>query len=238
MRERTRMPVPSSQHQDFARTPDETAVRSLYGRMMEGWNRGSAETFASPFTEDADFIAFDGTRLRGRREIEDSHRALFEKWLKGTRLVGDVTSVRFVAPDVALMHARGGNDHARARESFSGAGVDPDLGRDKTWDDMAAGSVSQYSRPTHRPSRWWNPRLVHHRLALEAVSTEEVSSGAAMSHTRTERRLDEFGKLRQSRRGFGTVPSRRRSPRRQSTSTLRTLSPATDQNASPIDHLR
>jgi len=33
---------------------------------------------------------------------------LFDKWLKGTRLVGEVESVRFLSPDVALLHVLGG----------------------------------------------------------------------------------------------------------------------------------
>ena len=95
------------EHHAISQSQDEVAVRRLYEQMMEGWNRGSAEMFAAPFTENADFIAFDGTHFKGRREIEVSHQALFEKWLKGTRLVGEVTGVRFVASDVAVMHARG-----------------------------------------------------------------------------------------------------------------------------------
>src|SRR4029453_3398732 len=44
-------------------------VRALYTRAMEGWNIGSGEAFAAPFAEEADFVAFDGERFRGREEI-------------------------------------------------------------------------------------------------------------------------------------------------------------------------
>jgi uncharacterized protein (TIGR02246 family) len=54
-----------------------------------------------------DFIAFDGTRFRGREEIARFHEPLFKTHLKGMRLVGQVTDVRFLAPQVALMHADG-----------------------------------------------------------------------------------------------------------------------------------
>src|SRR5215213_1786926 len=86
----------------------EAGVRALYERLMDGWNRGSAEAFAAPFCEDGDLVGFDGTHLRGRAEIESFHRPLFDKWLKGTRLVGRVTAVRFLSQDVAVMHAVGG----------------------------------------------------------------------------------------------------------------------------------
>jgi uncharacterized protein (TIGR02246 family) len=90
------------------RSTDEAAVRALYQQLMEGWNHGSAEAFAAPFAGDGDLIAFDGTHFRGHQEIVPFHQQLFQTHLKGTRLVGQVISVRFLGPDVALMHARGG----------------------------------------------------------------------------------------------------------------------------------
>jgi len=87
---------------------DEAAVRALYQQMMDAWNVGSGEAFAAPFAEDGDLIAFDGTHFKGRQEIAPFHQRLFDTHVKGTRLVGRVTSVRFLSPDVALMHAIGG----------------------------------------------------------------------------------------------------------------------------------
>lgn len=45
---------------------DDAALSNLYQHLLEGWNRGSGEVFAAPFTEDADFVAFDGTYIKGR----------------------------------------------------------------------------------------------------------------------------------------------------------------------------
>jgi uncharacterized protein (TIGR02246 family) len=87
---------------------DEAAVRALYAQLMDGWNAGSGEAFAAPFADDGDLIAFDGTHFKGRHEITPFHQQLFETHLKGTRLVGQIMSVRFLGPDVALMHAVGG----------------------------------------------------------------------------------------------------------------------------------
>jgi uncharacterized protein (TIGR02246 family) len=87
---------------------DTAAVCNLYARLMDGWNAGSAHAFAAPFAETFDFIAFDGTHFRHRDEIVRFHEPLFRTHLKGTRLVGEVTGVRFVGRDVAVMHARGG----------------------------------------------------------------------------------------------------------------------------------
>jgi uncharacterized protein (TIGR02246 family) len=90
-----------------SRVADEEAVRDLYRELMDGWNRGSGEAFAAVFAEDGDLVAFDGTHFEGRAEIAPFHQELFDKWLKGTRLVGRVKGVRFLTPDVALMHAVG-----------------------------------------------------------------------------------------------------------------------------------
>ncbi|MCI0626619.1 MAG: SgcJ/EcaC family oxidoreductase [Acidobacteria bacterium] len=92
----------------ISRSDDEAAVRALYKQLMAGWNTGSGEAFAAPFAEDSDLIGFDGTHLKGRHAIASFHQPLFDKWLKGTRLVGEVKSVRFLSPDAALMHAVGG----------------------------------------------------------------------------------------------------------------------------------
>jgi uncharacterized protein (TIGR02246 family) len=91
-----------------ARNPDEVAIRELFGLLLDDWGRGDGEAYGSRFTEDADYIAFDGTRTRGRREIATSHQRLFDKFLKGTRLTGRILSVKFPSPDVALIHATGG----------------------------------------------------------------------------------------------------------------------------------
>ena len=87
---------------------EEAAVRALYQELMDGWNQGSGAAFAAVFTEDGDLVAFDGTHFKGREQIAPFHQQLFDKWLKGSRLVGQVKDARFLSPDVALMHAVGG----------------------------------------------------------------------------------------------------------------------------------
>jgi uncharacterized protein (TIGR02246 family) len=95
-------------HSTISQIADEAAVRALYQQLMDGWNAGSGAAFAAPFAEDGDLVAFDGTHFKGRQEIVPFHQKLFETHLRGTRLVGKVASVRFLSPDVALMHAIGG----------------------------------------------------------------------------------------------------------------------------------
>ena len=86
---------------------DEQTIAELYRDMMDAWNRGSGADFASAMTPDMEFIGFDGTWFHGKDDVAAAHQALFDTHLKGTRLVGDVLKVRLIAPDVALVHARG-----------------------------------------------------------------------------------------------------------------------------------
>lgn len=87
---------------------NEAAIRALYRQLMDGWNAGSGDAFASSFEEDGDLVGFDGTHLKGRQEIALFHQHLFDMFLKGSRLVGKVRSVRFLTSDVAIMHTVGG----------------------------------------------------------------------------------------------------------------------------------
>jgi len=84
---------------------DAAAVRALYEGFLEGWNRSDASALASVFAENGDLVAFDGTHLKGRRKIAEYHRPLLETRLRGTRLVGRVTSLRLLDTDVVLLHA-------------------------------------------------------------------------------------------------------------------------------------
>ncbi len=72
--------------------------------MIDTWNRGSGEGFATPFSETADFLTFDGTHLKGRKEIAAFHQQALDTVLKGPRLESEVNFVRFVNSQLALMH--------------------------------------------------------------------------------------------------------------------------------------
>ena len=87
---------------------DEQAVRDLFRELLEAWGRGDGPAYGALFTEDADYVAFDGSNRRGSQAIASEHQQLFDTWLKGTRLVEQIDSLRFLAPDVALVHATGG----------------------------------------------------------------------------------------------------------------------------------
>jgi len=65
--------------------PDvEAEVRTLYRRILEGWNRQNAEEFAEPFADDADVIGFDGSEMSGRAAIAAELERIFADHATGT----------------------------------------------------------------------------------------------------------------------------------------------------------
>src|SRR4051812_44180651 len=89
------------------RAADIAALRDLFTRVHEAWGRADAEAFGAAFTEDADYVIYIGTHYRGQRKIVEVHRALWARFLKGSRLHGVITDIRFPAPDVAVILSRG-----------------------------------------------------------------------------------------------------------------------------------
>jgi len=92
---------------DTDQDPDDAQIRALFARMCAAWTAGDAEEYGACFTEDCDYVSFDGTRARGRRAVVDSHDKLFSGVLHRSALVGEVESVRRLDDDVALVHSTG-----------------------------------------------------------------------------------------------------------------------------------
>ncbi len=86
---------------------DEREIRELMERLSDSWARGDAQAYGAEFTEDCDYVAFDGTRFRGPSEPQTHLARLFDTVLKDSRLEGEVESVRFVSPDTAVVHWTG-----------------------------------------------------------------------------------------------------------------------------------
>jgi uncharacterized protein (TIGR02246 family) len=95
----------------FHEPAERRKIIELGKALQDAWNRGDAAGYASLFTDDADFVAWNGTYGRGRQAIEDGHRPLFDGPLAGSRIVlvdddaesAPPESLRFVRPDVAIM---------------------------------------------------------------------------------------------------------------------------------------
>lgn len=86
---------------------DEAALRDTVKQMETGWNTKSGATFAKPFAEDADYVVINGRHLKGRLAIEKGHQQIFDTIYQDTTLSLTVKQIRFLRPDVAVVHVEG-----------------------------------------------------------------------------------------------------------------------------------
>lgn len=89
------------------RTADRAAIADVFAQLEEAWSRADAAAYGALFTEDCTYTIWVGTQYRGRRAVVESHQALWSRFLKGTKLAGEIVSVDFPAPDVAILLSRG-----------------------------------------------------------------------------------------------------------------------------------
>jgi uncharacterized protein (TIGR02246 family) len=94
-------------HAQDSRSADEAAIRENVKQMESGWNTKSGELFAKPFAEDADYVVINGMYIKGRKVIESSHQQIFDTIFKDTSISLKVKQIRFLRPDVAVVHVDG-----------------------------------------------------------------------------------------------------------------------------------
>ncbi|MFB9267189.1 SgcJ/EcaC family oxidoreductase, partial [Bradyrhizobium erythrophlei] len=85
---------------------DENALRDVETRWQDVWNSHDMKALAALFTPDADFINVNGHFWKGREEIEKNHAATHTMMFKESLWTTLDTSIRFLAPEVALVHVK------------------------------------------------------------------------------------------------------------------------------------
>jgi uncharacterized protein (TIGR02246 family) len=97
----------STQPMQDSRAADEAALRENVKQMETGWNTKSGALFAKPFAEDADYVVINGMYIKGRATIASAHQRIFDTIYKDTTISLTVKQVRFLRPDVAVVHVAG-----------------------------------------------------------------------------------------------------------------------------------
>ncbi len=90
--------------QQDALPSDEIEVRTLYRQLLDGWNKRSADAFATPFAPEGEVIGFDGSQMTGRVEIAATLGQIFADHVTAP-YVSKVRSVRLLSPEVAILRA-------------------------------------------------------------------------------------------------------------------------------------
>lgn len=88
-------------------TTDTTAIRALIELTQDAWNRGDGAAYGACFTADATDVTYVGTVYHGGEEIGKAHQALFDSFLKGSRLSLEIIEIRCYGTDTAIVVARG-----------------------------------------------------------------------------------------------------------------------------------
>ncbi|GEL21018.1 SgcJ/EcaC family oxidoreductase [Pseudonocardia asaccharolytica] len=86
---------------------DDEQITALFERMCRAWTDGDAHAYGACFTDDCDYVSYDGYLERGRDPMVASHDKLFRGVLYGSALVGEIESIRYLADGIALVHATG-----------------------------------------------------------------------------------------------------------------------------------
>ncbi|WP_162276632.1 SgcJ/EcaC family oxidoreductase [Olivibacter domesticus] len=90
------------------RTDDVEEIKALEAIVAKGWATGDARMMASAYTDDADYVTFNGEWLKGKQAIIDTHQSLFDGVLKGSSLADrEIKAIRFLTENVALVHVTG-----------------------------------------------------------------------------------------------------------------------------------
>lgn len=92
-------------HEVFAGAEKE--VRSLYARIIKGWNERNAKAMAAPFAKDGSMVGFDGSQVAGREGIVEHLSPIFASHPTAP-YVTIVRSVRMMGTDAAVLRAIAG----------------------------------------------------------------------------------------------------------------------------------
>ncbi|MBC7874773.1 MAG: SgcJ/EcaC family oxidoreductase [Ferruginibacter sp.] len=83
---------------------DDTQIRELVKTIEDGWTKKDGNLFAKPFADDADYVVINGMYIKGKKAIAGGHQAIFDSFYKETNIKTEVQSIRYIRPDIAIVH--------------------------------------------------------------------------------------------------------------------------------------
>ncbi|GAA3047066.1 SgcJ/EcaC family oxidoreductase [Streptomyces roseofulvus] len=85
----------------------EREIRDLFAEYCRTWTEGDAVGFGRLFTEDADYVSYDGSWAAGVTRLQDNHDKLFRGVIAGSAMVGEIESLRLLTDSVAVLVGNG-----------------------------------------------------------------------------------------------------------------------------------
>jgi len=93
-----------AQEKESKMSRDEAAIRANVEQMAKGWNMKSGAEFAKPFAEDSDYVVINGAHIKGRAANAAEHQQIFDTIYKDSSITPVIKQIRFLRPDVAVIH--------------------------------------------------------------------------------------------------------------------------------------
>jgi len=84
------------------------AIRDIEAHWQDDWNRHDIAGLAGLFTDDADFVTVIGRWCKGKKDFYDYHVRLHQVMFKDSVWKTTDTQIRFLKPDVAIVHVNWG----------------------------------------------------------------------------------------------------------------------------------
>ena len=91
--------------QKIVTSPDNVAILQLVQNLEDGWTKKDGKLFAKSFAENADYVIINGHYIQGRERIAGGHQTIFNTVYKETFIKLEVKSIRYIRPDIAIVHA-------------------------------------------------------------------------------------------------------------------------------------
>lgn len=88
------------------KSTDEQSISAIVQDLQDGWNAKSGEQFAQHFADDHDYVVWTGLYMANstRTNNANAHQGLFNGPYKNMDIMVKVEKIRFIKPDVALVH--------------------------------------------------------------------------------------------------------------------------------------
>ena len=86
-----------------AQSPDEMALRNIIKDEINTWNRGDAVGYSRHFAAGGTFTNIRGQFFTGYPAFLKQHEVIFKGVYKKTTLNQEVTSLKFIRPDLAIV---------------------------------------------------------------------------------------------------------------------------------------
>ena len=88
-------------------TNDDSQIREAVKNLEEGWNKKDGNLYAKSFAENADYVVVNGNHIKGKKGIAIGHQTIFDTFYKETMIKTEVQSIRYIRPDIAIVHVKG-----------------------------------------------------------------------------------------------------------------------------------